>query len=46
MNDRAHQGSSAPQVAAAVAARLGAFGDALGRKDAAAAGLFLPDDGH
>ena len=44
MNDSAHQGS-APQ-AAAVADWLGAFGDALGRGDAAAAaGLFLPD-GH
>ena len=44
MDDSAH-GASGPR-ATAVAAWLGAFGDALGRRDAAsAAGLFMPD-GH
>ncbi len=46
MNDSGHQGGSAPRAAAAVAVWLGAFEDALARRDAAsAAGLFLPD-GH
>ncbi len=45
MNDSGHQGGSAPR-AAATTAWLGAFEDALARRDApAATGLFLPD-GH
>ena len=46
MDDSTHQQGAAPQTTAAVAAWLGALGDALERRDAAAtAGLFLPD-GH